>query len=318
MSEDALLAHLAILGQKHLLAGFDSLSSEKKLTFSLQLKKFDAKLLQKQRNLLLQNKIIAEGFKPLEKYENAGNADNIRIGEALIASGKVGCIILAGGQGTRLRSVVADVPKPLAKIGETPFLALLLRQLSAVSYIDKVILAIGYKGDLIQDYFLRRPSSIPLEYSIEREPLGTGGALKQALSLCSSSDVCVLNGDSFLDLDFDLFWKRHVEMKADLTLAAIEVAATDRFGTLGLDPTLRVLTFGEKQGRSRGWINGGIYLMKSDLLVDFPSVFSLENEGFPKLLEQRVFGFQANGSFIDIGTPESYVEAQNLDFVSFL
>ena len=132
MSEDALLAHLAFLGQKHLLAGFDSLSSEKKLAFSLQLKKFDAGLLQNQRNLLLQNKNIADGFKPLEKCESAGNAENIRIGEALISSGKVGCIILAGGQGTRLGSKGLKGAFPVAPVTGKSLFQLFFERAAAV------------------------------------------------------------------------------------------------------------------------------------------------------------------------------------------
>ena len=215
----------------------------------------------------------------------------------------IDCIILAGGAGTRLRSVVSDRPKPMAEIEGTPFLDLLIGQVKPIA--KKIILAVGYlKDQIITNY----PHC---SFSIEEYPLGTGGAIKKALSLTTTEHVLVMNGDSFLDFAFDPFFAAHLEKNADMTLLYRELSDTSRYGILKIEGG-QVVGFEEKKG-GQGPINTGIYLLKSDLLknLNLPETFSLEKEAFPLLLKKKIFALASSGFFIDIGTPESYYEAQS-------
>ena len=217
-------------------------------------------------------------------------------------------IILAGGLGKRLRDIVSDVPKPLAPIQGKPFLDILLAQLD--NRVERVILAIGYQSEKIKEYY-RNASLI---FSEEEVPLGTGGALKQALQLAHSSLVLVMNGDSYFDVDLESMLAFHLASQAHLTLACREVEDVSRFGSISFDENQRISAFREKEaGAGKGWINGGIYLMDKNLLDSFPDTpFSLEQEGFPHLLKKRVFAYPSAGKFIDIGTRDSYYQAQEL------
>lgn len=219
-------------------------------------------------------------------------------------------IVLAGGLGTRLQKIVSDVPKPLAPIKGTPFLDLLLSSLVASGQVDQIILAIGYKAELIRAYYAHSP--LPLLFSEETTPLGTAGALKQALPLAKTEEVWVLNGDSFFDISFEKMTLVHQAKKADLTMACKAVEEVSRYGSVAFDEEGRICSFQEKEAaRGKGWINGGIYLMKKSLLDPF-SAFSLEKEVFPTLLNKRIFAYPSSGLFIDIGTEESYLQAQSV------
>lgn len=221
-------------------------------------------------------------------------------------------IILAGGLGTRLQEVISNVPKPLAPINAVPFLDILLEQLYSFKTISKVILAIGYKGDLIIDYYSKKKAPLPLEFSIETTPLGTGGALRKALTKTTGEIIFALNGDSYLDLPFALFLDHHQKKEADLTLACTTVSEGSRYGGLRFDDSFRIYSFVEKTFSP--WINGGVYLLTRSLLdtYEIETPFSLEQSLFPSLLKKKVFAYPCGGKFIDIGTKESYFEAQNL------
>lgn len=217
-------------------------------------------------------------------------------------------IILAGGLGKRLRDTVSDVPKPLAPIQGKPFLDILLAQLD--KRVERVILAIGYQSEKIKEYY----RNTPLIFSEEDVPLGTGGALKQALQLAYSSPVFVMNGDSYFDVDLEGMLKFHNTSQAHLTLSCREVEDVSRYGTISFDENQRIFAFREKDAESgKGLINGGIYVMDKNLLDSFPDTpFSLEQEGFPHLLKNRVFAYPSTGKFIDIGTRDSYYQAQEI------
>ncbi|MCK4935043.1 MAG: nucleotidyltransferase family protein [Simkaniaceae bacterium] len=219
-------------------------------------------------------------------------------------------IILAGGLGTRLQKVVSDRPKPLALIKNTPFLDLLINKLK---HLPKIVLAVGYKADQIVDYYSNQST---IAFSIESTPLGTGGAIKQALNQTSSEDVLVLNGDSFLDISLEDFFQYHSSKQADITLATVKVDDANRFGTLDLDPkNQRLVSFHEKSSKvGSGWINAGVYLLKRTLFEEFSnnSAFSFEHDMMPKLLNKEAFGYHCKGTFIDIGTEGSYKKAQNI------
>ncbi|MFA5250814.1 MAG: sugar phosphate nucleotidyltransferase [Parachlamydiales bacterium] len=234
------------------------------------------------------------------------------------------CIILAGGLGTRLKKTVPDLPKPLAPVNDQPFLALLLKQLAAFKKpkISKVILAVGYKAEAVQACFQKKFYPFELLFSRESLPLGTGGALKKALSLCTQETVLALNGDSYLAFDPEKLFLAHSEKQADITLAYTEITEASRYGRLVLDPAERILSFQEKPSQNtvlkpaNGKINGGVYLIQKQILEQLPfkenQAFSLEKEAFPIFLKKRFFACFASGIFIDIGTPESYLKAQQI------
>ncbi len=223
----------------------------------------------------------------------------------------VDCIVLAGGLGTRLRDTVPNQPKPLASINGTPFLEILLRQLTASQLVKKTVLAIGYKAEAIVEHF---SGTEGIEFSIEQEPLGTGGAVQLALSHTISNPVLVINGDSFLDFSLEQMLLFHEQKKAGITMAYTHVENADRFGRLEIDShSQRILSFREKaEGAEPGPINGGVYLIQRNLLIDHQqsSPFSLEKEFFSYV--EELYGFPCSGTFIDIGTRDSYFAAQRL------
>jgi len=231
---------------------------------------------------------------------------------------QVEAMILAGGLGTRLRSMVSDRPKVLAEVLGRPFLAYLLDQLAA-SGIKRVILCIGYLGEQIQDsfgtFYNTTYGTMQISYSLETQLLGTGGALGLALPLVRSSRVLVMNGDSFCEADLEDFSQFHHQKSAIASIVLTQVPDTARYGKVELDANCRIEKFTEKgQNQGIGWINGGIYLLESSLLATIKSDYpvSLEAELFPQWIQQRMYGYYSQGKFLDIGTPESYPLAKSL------
>lgn len=221
--------------------------------------------------------------------------------------------ILAGGLGTRLRAVVSDRPKVLAMVRGKPFLAYLLDQLMEGGVRDVVLLT-GYRGEQIRDVFGRRFRSIRLEYSQEETPLGTAGAIRLALPKIATDTVLMMNGDSYCAADMCRFQAFHRQHSADASLMLTHVPDTSRFGKVETGPDGRVLRFLEKQDAGGdGWINAGLYLLRRELIEEVPAgqAVSIEREMFPAWSRAgKLFGHPAGGSFLDIGTPESYVAAE--------
>ncbi len=222
-------------------------------------------------------------------------------------------IVLAGGFGTRLRHVVPDVPKPMAPVCDRPFLEFILDDLQAYG-ITKVILAVGYKKEVIQAHFGNWYKDMQVLYSEEDTPLFTGGAIKKALQLCSDELVFVVNGDTYFDVDLNAMKAFHTDHHSDLTLAMREMHHFERYGTLKLDKD-RIVAFHEKQPMEQGFINGGIYLLSRQLLEQVPEEqFSFETDFMERQVDTlRIMGYESKGYFIDIGIPEDYAKAQ-IDF----
>ena len=220
-------------------------------------------------------------------------------------------IVLAGGLGTRLRSVVSEVPKCMAPVAGRPFLAYLLDQIAAWDRLDRVILSIGYLGDQIAEWADAHAKDYPFRLDTIREqhPLGTGGAIRLALQACRSDAVWVLNGDTFFDVDPEAM----AGSGAGVTLALKPMRQFDRYGTVTLDSDGMVSGFAEKQPCREGLINGGVYLIHPAAL-DFGGlgeVFSFERDVLPSLAAQgQVRGVKDDGYFIDIGIPSDYALAQ--------
>lgn len=220
-------------------------------------------------------------------------------------------IVLAGGFGTRLRHIISDVPKPMSSVCGKPFLVYLLEYLKA-NGIMRVIIAVGYMSNIIRSYFGDAFGDIQIIYSEENKPLFTGGAIKQALTLCSEENVFVINGDTYFDVPLQkmnaLFDKKH----AQLSIAVKPMQNFDRYGTVSFDSSSIITGFEEKQYKESGFINGGIYLIRKDLLDEYPAVFSFEREVMEiRVAELNMTAFICDGYFIDIGIPEDYFKAQD-------
>ena len=224
---------------------------------------------------------------------------------------KIDAIILAGGMGTRLRSLIADRPKVLARVNGRPFITFLLEQLAAAG-IESVILSTGYMAEAVESEIGGAWRQLRIGYSREQEPLGTGGGVRLALNHTHSNPVLVLNGDSFCAVDFCALMNFHETKGAAATLALAAVEDSNRFGRVEIDGNEGVVSFEEKGcGHSPGWINAGVYCLRREVVEMIPNGgrASLEREAFPSLAGHGLYGFRTNGKFLDIGTPESYAEA---------
>lgn len=220
--------------------------------------------------------------------------------------------ILAGGLGTRLRSVVANRPKVLAEIHERPFLAYLLDQLAAVG-VRNVIICTGYLGEQVREIFGNSYGEMELDYSQESSPMGTGGALRLALPKLESDPVLVMNGDAFCAVDLEGFYAWHRDRGARATMALIKVDDAARYGRVQVDSEGVVVHFAEKSdGSGPAWVNAGIYLMHRALLetIETNRMVSLEKESFPTWIGKGLYGYSCEGCFLDIGTPQSYGDAK--------
>ena len=227
-------------------------------------------------------------------------------------------IILAGGLGTRLRPLIHDVPKPLAPVRGRPFLDILLEQLDGFGQIQGVVLAIGFKADhIINTYRERDCYSFDIRFAVEDVPLGTGGAIKNALSYTTSSDVLIMNGDSFVEFDLSDFLKMHEECAADITFLVTEVPDVNRYSSVNVDTVTSRITQISKKGEARGtgFINAGCYLLKRSIFDQIPNAqnVSFEDQILPLLLH-NAYARVVKGKFIDIGTPESYTTANSNNF----
>ncbi|MBX9751001.1 MAG: nucleotidyltransferase family protein [Roseococcus sp.] len=219
-------------------------------------------------------------------------------------------VVLAGGFGTRLRPVVSDVPKALAPVGGRPFLHWLLDDLARQG-VARVLLATGYMGDVLRTAVGDAHAGMPVLYSYEETPLGTGGAMWAALRLCQEDRVLVVNGDTWLGAPIAPLAAEAPD--SDLVLAVRAVADRSRFGSLRVEGN-RLLGLSEKGQGGPGLINAGFYLARRDLPArhPMPDAFSLEHEvlAAPGTLDLRVHVTDA--PFLDIGTPEDYAAAQTL------
>jgi len=238
--------------------------------------------------------------------------------------------------GTRLRSVVSDRPKPMADICGKPFLQYLLEMLRDKG-ITEVIFALGYMGEMIEEYFQDGSAfGLKIAYSYEEEPLGTGGAIRNALPKILEEEVLVLNADTYFPMDYQGLLRFHQENDGDFSLATRAIEDISRYGAVRRDPAGRILAWNEKLGDGgqqpgegskqpiegnaqqaasaspkslSGEINGGIYVMKKSLIAEIPEgKQSLEQDCIPKWLSEgkRIFGLPFHGYFMDIGIPKDY------------
>lgn len=220
-------------------------------------------------------------------------------------------IVLAGGLGTRLRSVVSEVPKCMAPVAGRPFLAYLLDALAAKERVDRVILSVGYLREQVIAWAEAHRAEYPfrLDFAVEEHPLGTGGGIRLALQACRSEEVLVLNGDTFFDFDPD----RLAARDGAVVLALKPMTHFDRYGTVELDGLGSVTAFREKKACRAGLINAGVYLIRPSRLDlhGLPEKFSFEQDVLAPLAGSgKLAGVREDGYFIDIGIPSDYILAQ--------
>ncbi len=226
-------------------------------------------------------------------------------------------VILAGGRGSRLRSVLRGQPKPLAPVAGRPFLGWLLRSLERQG-VERVVLSTGYGAPQIEAFVdqERRAGNVGLEMVCvaEARALGTGGGLRNTLVQVRTPRVLVVNGDSHFPFDLRDLMRRHRERRAFASLLLTRVADARRFGTVEIDAEDRITAFREKAGgKGPGLVNAGVYLVEREAVSSIPSgrQVSLEREVFPSWIGAGLFGVVGEGSLIDIGTPESYAAADS-------
>jgi NDP-sugar pyrophosphorylase family protein len=225
-------------------------------------------------------------------------------------------LVLCGGEGKRLRSMVSNVPKPMAPIGEKPFLDYLIRSISKQGFRHFCLLS-GYKSEKISSYFNENLKYLNVRFSIEERPLGTGGAIFQAMKTSKFNKFLVYNGDTFFNIDLNNFlhgWKPDT-----LKIALKRISNSARYGQVCINERNCVTSFIEKGAThesTESLINGGIYILDKSLLSlsNGEGLFiSLENDIFPLLLaQQEIYTQSFTDDFIDIGIPEDYIRAKAL------
>lgn len=223
-------------------------------------------------------------------------------------------VILAGGLGTRLRSVVKELPKPLAPVAGKPFLWWLLRSLELQGATD-VYLSTGYKADLISNNFGDSFGRLRLTYVTEEEPLGTGGAVMRAAAHIDAPEFFVLNGDTLAVVDLALLERHADEKPMDVIMSVVRVPDATRYGTISFEDDGRVTEFKSKGAPGPGYISAGVYLLNKNALINagLPEKFSIEQDFFErKIADLKIMAINCVQNFIDIGVPSDYELAQEV------
>ncbi|OQP44905.1 nucleotidyltransferase [Niastella yeongjuensis] len=221
------------------------------------------------------------------------------------------CIILAGGLGTRLRGAVPDLPKCMAPVAGKPFLAHVIGYFRNQG-VEKFIFSLGYKHEVIQDYLEAEYPALHKQYVIEKDPLGTGGAIQLACRQASEKNVLILNGDTLFSIQLPALTAIHEQRKAHCTLALKPMQHFDRYGVVEMADNGAIKSFKEKQFYESGLINGGIYALQVEpfLKEGLPEIFSFEKDYLEKLYKVRpMYGVVQDEYFIDIGIPEDFEKA---------
>lgn len=221
-------------------------------------------------------------------------------------------IILAGGLGTRLRPVVSDVPKCMAPVAGRPFISFLIDYLVKHG-INRFIYAIGYKGEMIQEYISKHHPDLYNSFSFEEEPLGTGGAIKLACTLCTDENVIVLNGDTMFKIDVEELAAFHNSKGSQCTLSLKPMQHFNRYGVVELNSNHSIRNFKEKKAYETGLINGGVYVLNTKQFLEeaLPEKFSFETDYLQTFYQKvKMFALIQDKYFIDIGIPEDFERAQ--------
>ncbi len=223
-------------------------------------------------------------------------------------------IILAGGFGTRLQTVVKEQPKVLAPIGNKPFLHWLVKYLQKYG-IEKFVFSLGYLHGQVQDFLKEDFKYLNYSCVIEDQPLGTGGAINFCLDKVSTEDVFIINGDSFFNVDIKQLFQFYKNTNSDCTIGLKPMQNFDRYGSVTINSDNKILQFNEKQFCKEGFINSGVWVVNKSIYWQrtqhLPQNFSYEKDFLePNMPKLKVTGFVADEYFIDIGIPKDYYKAQ--------
>ena len=221
-------------------------------------------------------------------------------------------IILAGGLGTRLRSEVPNVPKPMAPIRDRPLLEYLLDYWIKCG-VESFILSVGYMSEKIKLHFGNNYKGAKISYSYESEPLGTGGGLLLALQKTKEQNVLVLNGDTLFKVPLIDFLKFHKKQNSIMSISLFQFREKERFGAIRLDQNNYVTSMNPKSSDLSGDANGGVYLIRVKSFIDiFKNIInkkiSLEEDLIKTLVDSNydISGKLYKKTFIDIGTPKDF------------
>lgn len=220
-------------------------------------------------------------------------------------------IILAGGLGTRLRSVLPDLPKCMAPVNCKPFLSYIIHYYQQQG-IQRFIFSLGYKHEVITEWLQQAYPSLNIDWVIETEPLGTGGAIQLALKKATMPDILILNGDTIFKADLAAMTAFHKSRSAACTLLLKPMQQFNRYGVVDIDADGRIQSFKEKKQYEQGLINGGVYLLNTGEFskLYWPAVFSFEKDYLEKYYSRlTMYGCVQEGYFIDIGIPEDFERA---------
>ncbi|OGY66056.1 MAG: hypothetical protein A3A04_00625 [Candidatus Harrisonbacteria bacterium RIFCSPLOWO2_01_FULL_40_28] len=227
-------------------------------------------------------------------------------------------VILCGGKGTRLGALTEKIPKILIPIKGKPFLEVLLERLSAEGY-KRFVLCVGHLGKEIANYVKNKRHKgrhdIDILISSEEEAMGTGGAVKNAESLIQSDPFIVMNGDMIFDMKLCALEDFHISLKSSLSIVITHDPERKDSGNVLVDQNNKIISFAERNSKEGGFMSAGIYVMNKSLLKNMDHVpFSLEYDFFPVVIKRvACFGFMKPGLFIDIGTPDRYRKANEIN-----
>ncbi len=223
----------------------------------------------------------------------------------------IDALILCGGLGKRLRSVDDQIPKVMMPVKGVPFLDHIIDYVKGQG-ITRVVLCTGYKARMIEDHYRDLNGEMVIDFSRELEPLGTGGAVRNAQELVVSDSFIVFNGDSLCSVDLKDLFQAHQTFGATATLTVSKVSEGKDYGGIVLGANNQITAFNEKSEDVISFANAGVYCFKQSIFSLMPPQenFSLEYDVFPSLVSQGLYGFQTEKSFQDIGTPERYKQAQ--------
>ncbi len=220
-------------------------------------------------------------------------------------------IILAGGLGTRLKSLIPDLPKCMAPVNGLPFLYYIIRQLQD-NGLQHFIFSLGYQHQVVIQYLDQSFPGLIKTYVVEDQPLGTGGGIRAACSFVNTAHVLVVNGDTYFNIDIAQLANAHFKHAADCTIALKLLRKVSRYGMVQINSQSLIKSFTEKQPGATGYINGGLYLLHVNNFLNktLPTVFSFERDWLEKKVGvSNIFGVKFNRYFIDIGVPEDYQRA---------
>lgn len=223
-------------------------------------------------------------------------------------------VVLCGGLGKRLAPITKNIPKPMVRVKNKPFLDIIITRISSYGY-RRFILCTGYKAKVIEDYCRNKYKNSKLEivFSREAQPLGTGGALKSSQAIIKSNIFLVLNGDCFCEIGLKKFLSFHLKKKAGVSMALTKSNKAAEVGWVTLNDKHEITNFSEKNNKYKSnYINTGIYLFHKKVFSMMPdkTKFSLEYDLFPKLVNKCIYGYIIHGDFIDIGTCENLKKAK--------